>query len=82
MRWTKQVLECILNMKVPTDIIEHEKQIEEIKELNKSSKSSRLFRSEKIKDEEESLQIELAVAQTNGTKEKGEKKEVNRRKCS
>ena len=40
----------IKNMKVPTDIIEHEKQIEEIKELKqKAVKSSRLFRSEKIK---------------------------------
>ena len=64
-------------MKVPTDIIEHEKQIEEIKELKqKAVKAQDYLEARKLKDEEERLQLELAVAQDKWDKEVKEKKEV------
>ena len=67
----------IKNMKVPTDIIEHEKQIEEIKELKqKAVKAQDYLEARKLKDEEERLQLELAVAQDKWDKEVKEKKEV------
>lgn len=60
----------IKNMKVPTDIIEHEKQIEEIKELKqKAVKAQDYLEARKLKDEEERLQLELAVAQDKWDKE-------------
>ncbi|HCO20452.1 MAG TPA: Clp protease ClpC [Flavobacteriaceae bacterium] len=66
----------IKNMKVPTDIIEHEKQIEEIKELKqKAVKAQDYLEARKLKDEEERLQLELAVAQDKWDKEVKEKKE-------
>ena len=67
----------IKNMKVPTDIIEHEKQIEEIKELKqKAVKAQDYLEARKLKDEEERLQLELAVAQDKWDKEVKEKKEI------
>ncbi len=67
----------IKNMKVPTDIIEYEKQIEEIKELKqKAVKAQDYLEARKLKDEEERLQLELAVAQDKWDKEVKEKKEV------
>jgi ATP-dependent Clp protease ATP-binding subunit ClpC len=67
----------IKNMKVPTEIIEHEKQIEEIKELKqKAVKAQDYLEARKLKDEEERLQLELAVAQDKWDKEVKEKKEV------
>ena len=67
----------IKNMKVPTDIIENEKQIEEIKELKqKAVKAQDYLEARKLKDEEERLQLELAVAQDKWDKEVKEKKEV------
>ena len=66
----------IKNMKVPTDIIEHEKQIEEIKELKqKAVKAQDYLEARKLKDEEEQLQMELSVAQEKWDKEVKEKKE-------
>ena len=54
----------IKNMKVPTEIIEHESKIEEIKDLKqKAVKAQDYLEARKLKDEEERLQMELAVAQ-------------------
>lgn len=67
----------IKNMKVPTDIIENESKIEEIKDLKqKAVKAQDYLEARKLKDEEERLQMELAVAQEKWDKEVKEKKEV------
>ncbi len=67
----------IKNMKVPTEIIEHEKSIEEIKELKQAAvKKQDYLEARKLKDEEERLQMELNVAQTEWDKEVKEKKEI------
>ena len=66
----------IKNMKVPTEIIEHEAKIEEIKELKqKAVKAQDYLEARKLKDEEEQLQMELSVAQEKWDKEVKEKKE-------
>ena len=66
----------IKNMKVPTEIIEHEKQIELIKDQKqKAVKSQDYLEARKLKDEEERLQIELNIAQENWDKNVKEKKE-------
>lgn len=66
----------IKNMKVPTEIIEHEAKIEEIKELKqKAVKDQDYLEARKLKDEEERLQMELAAAQDKWDKEVKEKKE-------
>jgi ATP-dependent Clp protease ATP-binding subunit ClpC len=50
----------IKNMKVPTEIIEHEAKIEEIKELKqKAVKAQDYLEARKLKDEEEQLQMEF-----------------------
>ena len=67
----------IKNMKVPTEIIEHEKKIEEIKDLKqKAVKAQDYLEARKLKDEEERLQIELNLAQETWDKNVKEKKEV------
>ncbi|MEN2434011.1 ATP-dependent Clp protease ATP-binding subunit [Weeksellaceae bacterium A-14] len=67
----------IKNMKVPTEIIEHEKKIDEIKELKqKAVKAQDYLEARKLKDEEERLQRELAVAQEEWDKDVKEKKET------
>lgn len=67
----------IKNMKVPTEIIEYEKAIEEVKEQKqKAVKAQDYLEARKLKDEEERLQIELNLAQENWDKEVKEKKEV------
>ena len=67
----------IKNMKVPTEIIEHEKSIEEIKELKQAAvKKQDYLEARKLKDEEERLQMELNVAQAEWDKDVKEKKEV------
>src|SRR5690606_20572260 len=66
----------IKNMKVPTEIIEHEKQIELIKDQKqKAVKRQDYLEARKLKDEEERLQIELNIAQENWDKNVKEKKE-------
>lgn len=66
----------IKNMKVPTEIIEHETKIEEIKELKqKAVKAQDYLEARKLKDEEERLQMELSAAQDKWDKEVKEKKE-------
>ena len=67
----------IKNMKVPTEIIEHETKIEEIKELKQQAvKKQDYLEARKLKDEEERLQMELNVAQADWDKEVKEKKEI------
>ncbi len=67
----------IKNMKVPTEIIEHEKNIEEIKEKKQNAvKAQDYLEARKLKDEEERLTMELASAQDQWDKEVKEKKEV------
>ena len=67
----------IKNMKVPTEIIDHEKKIEEIKEQKqKAVKAQDYLEARKLKDEEERLQIELNLAQETWDKNVKEKKEV------
>lgn len=67
----------IKNMKVPTEIIEHEKKIDEIKDLKqKAVKAQDYLEARKLKDEEERLQRELAVAQEEWDKDVKEKKET------
>ena len=67
----------IKNMKVPTIIIEHEKSIEEIKELKqKAVKKQDYLEARKLKDEEERLQMELNAAQEAWDKDVKEKKET------
>src|SRR5690606_11965651 len=67
----------IKNMKVPTQIIENEKKIEEIKELKqKAVKAQDYLEARKLKDEEERLVMELSAAQEQWDKEVKEKKET------
>ena len=67
----------IKNMNVPTEIIEHETKIEEIKELKQQAvKKQDYLEARKLKDEEERLQIELNVAQAEWDKDVKEKKEI------
>ncbi len=67
----------IKNMKVPTAIIDYEKNIEEIKENKQQAvKKQDYLEARKLKDEEERLQIELNLAQEAWNKDVKEKKEV------
>lgn len=67
----------IKNMKVPTEIIENEKKIEEIKEQKqKAVKAQDYLEARKLKDEEERLQMELSAAQEQWDKAVKEKKET------
>jgi len=67
----------IKNMKVPTEIIDFEKKIEEIKELKqKAVKAQDYLEARKLKDEEERLQMELNSAQDKWDKDVKEKKET------
>ncbi len=67
----------IKNMKVPTEIIEYEKQIEEIKDQKQQAvKRQDYLEARKLKDEEERLQIELNLAQEAWDKDVKEKKET------
>lgn len=67
----------IKNMKVPTEIIDFEKKIEEIKELKqKAVKAQDYLEARKLKDEEERLQMELNSAQDKWDKDAKEKKET------
>lgn len=66
----------IKNMKVPSEIIEHETRIEEVKELKQQAvKAQDYLEARKLKDEEERLQIELNLAQEQWDKDVKEKKE-------
>ncbi|MCD9854378.1 ATP-dependent Clp protease ATP-binding subunit [Epilithonimonas sp. JDS] len=66
----------IKNMKVPSEIIEHESRIEEVKELKQQAvKAQDYLEARKLKDEEERLQIELNLAQEQWDKDVKEKKE-------
>lgn len=67
----------IKNMKVPTEIIDYEKQIEEIKDQKQQAvKRQDYLEARKLKDEEERLQIELNLAQEAWDKDVKEKKET------
>ncbi|MCE3075185.1 ATP-dependent Clp protease ATP-binding subunit [Chryseobacterium gwangjuense] len=67
----------IKNMKVPTEIIDFEKKIEDIKELKqKAVKAQDYLEARKLKDEEERLQMELNAAQDKWDKDVKEKKET------
>ena len=67
----------IKNMKVPVEIIENEKKIEEVKELKQQAvKAQDYLEARKLKDEEERLTMELAAAQEQWDKDVKEKKEV------
>ncbi|SFI28444.1 ATP-dependent Clp protease ATP-binding subunit [Halpernia frigidisoli] len=64
------------NMKVPEIIVDHEKKIDEIKELKqKAVKKQDYLEARKLKDEEERLQMELSVAQEKWDADVKEKKE-------
>ncbi|MBC7555967.1 MAG: ATP-dependent Clp protease ATP-binding subunit [Chryseobacterium sp.] len=64
------------NMKVPEIIVDHEKKIDEIKELKqKAVKKQDYLEARKLKDEEERLQMELSVAQEKWDEDIKEKKE-------
>ena len=66
----------IKNMKVPEIIVDHEKKIDEIKELKqKAVKKQDYLEARKLKDEEERLQMELSVAQEKWDEDIKEKKE-------
>ncbi len=66
----------IKNMKVPTEIIDHETRIEEVKDLKQQAvKAQDYLEARKLKDEEERLQIELNLAQEQWDKDVKEKKE-------
>lgn len=66
----------IKNMKVPTEIIEYEKKVEEIKELKQRAvKAQDYLEARKLKDEEERLIIELNLAQENWDKNVKDRKE-------
>ncbi|MGX9987371.1 ATP-dependent Clp protease ATP-binding subunit [Soonwooa purpurea] len=66
----------IKNMKVPTEIIDFENKIEEVKEQKQQAvKKQDYLEARKLKDEEERLQIELNLAQENWDKDVKEKKE-------
>jgi len=67
----------IKNMKVPVEIVEHEKKIEEIKDQKQQAvKRQDYLEARKLKDEEERLQIELNIAQEAWDKDVKEKKEL------
>ncbi|WP_027387251.1 ATP-dependent Clp protease ATP-binding subunit [Chryseobacterium gregarium] len=67
----------IKNMKVPTEIIDFEKKIEDIKELKqKAVKAQDYLEARKLKDEEERLQMELNSAQDKWDKDVKDKKET------
>ncbi|QDP85354.1 ATP-dependent Clp protease ATP-binding subunit [Chryseobacterium sp. SNU WT5] len=67
----------IKNMKVPTEIIDHENKIEIIKEQKQQAvKKQDYLEARKLKDEEERLQIELNLAQEAWDKDVKEKKET------
>ncbi len=67
----------IKNMKVPTEIIAFEKNIEEIKEQKQRAvKKQDYLEARKLKDEEERLQMELTLAQEAWDKDVKEKKET------
>ncbi len=67
----------IKNMKVPSEIIEYETKIEQIKDQKqKAVKKQDYLEARKLKDEEERLQIELNISQENWDKNVKEKKEV------
>mgnify|MGYP003616046790 CR=1 FL=1 len=67
----------IKNMKVPIEIVEHEKKIEEIKDQKQQAvKRQDYLEARKLKDEEERLQIELNIAQEAWDKDVKEKKEL------
>ena len=67
----------IKNMKVPSEIIDYEKNIEEIKEAKqKAVKAQDYLEARKLKDEEERMQIELNLAQETWDKNVKEKKEL------
>ncbi|AZA85069.1 Clp protease ClpC [Chryseobacterium lactis] len=67
----------IKNMKVPTEIIDFEKKIEDIKEMKqKAVKAQDYLEARKLKDEEERLQMELNAAQEKWDKDVKEKKET------
>lgn len=67
----------IKNMKVPENIVTHEKKIEEIKELKqKAVKAQDYLEARKLKDEEERLQMELSAAQEQWDHDIREKKEM------
>ncbi len=67
----------IKNMKVPTEIIEFEKNIEDIKERKQQAvKKQDYLEARKLKDEEERLQLELTLAQEAWDKDVKEKKET------
>lgn len=64
-------------MKVPTEIIDFEKKIEDIKELKqKAVKAQDYLEARKLKDEEERLQMELNSAQDKWDKDVKEKKKT------
>ena len=66
----------IKNMKVPTEIIDFENKIEEVKEHKQQAvKKQDYLEARKLKDEEERLQIELNLAQESWDKDVKEKKE-------
>lgn len=66
----------IKNMKVPTEIIENEKKIEEAKNLKqKAVKAQDYLEARKLKDEEERLAMELSSAQEKWNQEIKDKKE-------
>ena len=66
----------IKTMKVPSEIIEYEKNIEQIKDhKQKAVKAQDYLEARKLKDEEERLQIELNLAQELWDKDIKEKKE-------
>lgn len=67
----------VKNMKVPEEIIEYEKKIEEAKELKaKAVKSQDYIEAKKMKDEEERLMMELDVAQETWDNEMKERKQL------
>ena len=67
----------IKNMKVPTEIIDYENKIEEIKALKqKAVKAQDYLEARKLKDEEERFQKELSSYQETWDKDVKEKKEV------
>ncbi len=67
----------IKNMKVPTQIVEKEKKIDEIKALKQQAvKKQDYLEARRLKDEEEVLQRELQVAQEEWDKDVKEKKET------
>lgn len=66
----------IKNMKVPSEIIDFETKIEEVKEHKQSAvKAQDYLEARKLKDEEERLQLELNLAQEQWDKDVKEKKE-------